>query len=248
MDLPLKFIHNHIVEYSMQVTYNPVENEGNVVYNLFIIPEHEREYAISTLKNVVSAGIMVGDMVRFIEAGETLDGVGIPEGKLGICTLCSITLDGILLRRGIATNAIGGGLIEVEANIPNRFTHIILYEATTFDPLQVMASQDLTSVNRVMREGNGHILGNIRECHMEAEPLLAEILDECASSHFSGILEVGMPNASLLGVSVSPQYMGVVAVGGTNPFAAMKEDGHPVTTLAIKGLMDCRLMDSIKSF
>lgn len=248
MDTPLKFIHNQIVEYSMQVTYNPLENEGTVVYNLFLIPKSEREYAIQILKRVAAAGITVGDMIRFVEPGETLEGYTIPQGMLGICTLCSITLDGILLRRGIVTNPIGGGVIEVESNLPRRFTHMILYEATTFDPLQVMASQNLTSVNRVMKEGNGNILGNVRECHMEAETLLAEVLDECVDSHFSGILEVGMPNASILGVSVSPQYLGIVALGGTNPFAAMKEDGHPVTTLAIKGLMDCSLMEPISHF
>lgn len=248
MDPPLKFIHNQIVEYSMQVTYNPLENEGTVVYNLFLTPETEREYAIQTIKRVAAAGITVGDMVRFIEPGETVEGYTVPNGMIGICTLCSITLDGILLRRGIVTNPIGGGVIEVESNLPRRFTHMILYESTTFDPLQVMASQDLTSVNQVMRQGDGFILGNVRECHMEAENILAEVLDECADSHFSGILEVGMPNASILGVPVSPQYLGVVALGGTNPFAAMKEEGHPVTTLAIKGLMDSSLMEPISHF
>ena len=232
----------------MKVTYNPLENKGQIVYNLFLVPETEREYAIKTLKRVIAAGITVSDMVRFIEPGESVDDYTIPQGMLGICTLCSITLDGILLRRGVPTRQIGGGVIEIEGNLPRRFTHIILYEATTFDPLQVMASQDLTSVNRVIEEGSGYILGNIRECHMEAESLLHEVLDECTSGHFSGILEVGMPNASLLGVSVSPQYLGVVALGGTNPFAAMKEEGHQVINRAFKGLMDSRLMDPISHF
>ena len=248
MEAPLKFINNLILEYSMQVTYNPRDNEGQIVYNLFLIPEVEREYAIKTLKRVMAAGITVSDMVRFIEPGESLDDYTVSEGMLGICTVCSITLDGILLRRGIPTRQLGGGVIEVESNQPRRFTHIILYEATTFDPLQLMASQDLTSVNRVIMDGNGFILGNIRECHMEAESLLHEVLDDCASKHFSGILEVGIPNAPLLGVPVSPQYLGVVALGGTNPFAAMKEEGHPVVTRAFKGLMDSRLMNPISYY
>lgn len=248
MDASLKFINNLILEYSMKVTYNPVDNEGLVVYNLFLIPENEREYAIKTMKNVIAAGITVSDMIRFIEPGESIDDYTIPQGMVGICTLCSITLDGILFRRGIPARQIGGGVIEVEGNFPRRFTHIILYEATTFDPLQLMVSQDLTSVNRVIKEGDGHILGNIRECHMEAESLLHEVLDGCSSKHFSGILEVGMPNAPLLGVSISPQYLGVVAIGGTNPFAAMKEAGHPVITRAFKGLMDVGLMEPISHF
>ncbi|WP_301287542.1 DUF128 domain-containing protein [Methanocalculus alkaliphilus] len=245
---PLKFIHHAIDEFSMQVTYDPLENEGAIVYNLFLVPVDEREYVIKTLKRVSAAGITVSDMVRFVEPGDSIHGHTIPPGMLGICTVCSITLDGIFLRRGIPVNLIGGGIIEILENLPRRFTHMILYESTTIDPLQVLASQDITSVNHVMKDGNGRILGNIRECHMEAENLLNSVLDDLTTGHISGVLEMGMPNTPLLGVSVSPQYLGVVAIGGTNPFAVMKEEGHSITTRAMKGLMDIREMDPISFF
>ena len=131
-----------------------------------------------------------------------------PEGCTAICTVCSITFDGLLIRRGIPINPIGGGVVEVEDRAPVRFTHIILYEHTTIDPLQVLISQQITSVNDVMRKGSGNILANIREFHMEAEPLVGRVLDELADSSFTGILEVGVPNIPLLGVpgsrSISP--------------------------------------------
>ena len=99
-----------------------------------------------------------------------------------------------------------------------------------------------------MRRGSGNILANIREFHMEAEPLVGSVLDELASSSYSGILEVGMPNLSLLGVPVSPQYVGIAAVGGTNPMAAIREGGRWVQTQAMKGLMDIRQMDEIRDY
>lgn len=83
---------------------------------------------------------------------------------------------------------------------------------------------------------------------MEAENLLNSVLDDLTAGHISGVLEMGMPNTPLLGVSVSPQYLGVVAIGGTNPFAVMKEEGHSITTRAMKGLMDIREMDPISFF
>jgi repressor of nif and glnA expression len=99
-----------------------------------------------------------------------------------------------------------------------------------------------------MRKGSGNMLANIREFHMEAEPLVGIVLDELSSSSYSGILEVGMPNLPLLGVPVSPQYVAIAAVGGTNPMAAIRESGRRVQTQAMKGLIDIRQMEEIRSF
>jgi repressor of nif and glnA expression len=99
-----------------------------------------------------------------------------------------------------------------------------------------------------MRRGSGTILANIRECHMEAESLIGEVLDDLSGSSFTGILDVGLPNTPALGVMVNPQYLGIVAVGGTNPMAAVKEGGVPVRTLAMKGLMDVSMMSEIRDF
>jgi repressor of nif and glnA expression len=99
-----------------------------------------------------------------------------------------------------------------------------------------------------MRRGSGTILANIRECHMEAESLIGEVLDDLSGSSFTGVLDVGLPNTPALGVMVNPQYLGIVAVGGTNPMAAVKEGGVPVQTLAMKGLMDVTLMTEIRDY
>ncbi len=99
-----------------------------------------------------------------------------------------------------------------------------------------------------MRKGSGNILANIREFHMEAEPLVGSVLDELADSSFSGILEVGVPNIPLLGVPGSPQYVSIVAVGGTNPMAAIREGGRWVQTQAMKGLMDIREFVEIRDY
>lgn len=143
---------------------------------------------------------------------------------------------------------IGGGIVEIDHMVPRRFIHMILYEHTTIDPLQVLISQELTSVNAVMRRGSGNLLANIRECHMEAEPVVGEVLDSLAGSDISGILEVGMPNTPALGVAVDPQYMGIVALGGTNPMAAIREEGRWEVIKAMKGLVDVAGLSSIKDF
>ena len=112
----------------------------------------------------------------------------------------------------------------------------------------MLISHKITSVNNVMRRGSGNILANVREFHMEAQPLVGSVLDELTNSSFTGILEVGMPNVPLLGVPVSPQFVGIAAVGGTNPMAAIREGGRWVQTQAMKGLMDISEMIEIRDY
>jgi repressor of nif and glnA expression len=248
MSTPLKFVSHQIDDYAMQVTYDPVEGKGDVVYNLSLIKNEDFEYAVSTLKDAYKTGVSVSGLVKFCSSGERVADYLVPEGRTAICTICSITFDGLLIHRGVPLNPIGGGVVEIENRAPIRFTHIILYEHTTIDPLQVLISQKITSVNSVMRKGSGNILANIREFHMEAEPLVGRVLDELTGSSFTGILEVGMPNVPLLGVPVSPQFVAIAAVGGTNPMAAIREGGCWVQTQAMKGLMDIREMAEIRDY
>ena len=248
MTLPLKFVNHNIEDYAMQVTFDPAAGEGKVVYNLSLIKNEDLEFAISVLKDAFRSGISVSGLVRFFKSGEKIADFVVPKGCTGICTMCSITFDGLLIKRGIPINPIGGGVVEIENRTPIRFTHIILYEHTTIDPLQVLISQKTTSITNVMRRGSGNILANVREFHMEAEPLVGMVLDELSSSSYSGILEVGMPNVPLLGVPVSPQFVAIAAIGGTNPMAAIREGDRWVQTQAMKGLMDIRDMQEIRSF
>lgn len=248
MNLPLKFVNHNIEDFAIQVTFDPAAGKGNVVYNLSLIKNEDLEFAISVLKDANKTGVSVSGLVKFYSTGEKIANFVIPPGCTGICTMCSITFDGLLIRRGIPINPIGGGVVEIEDRTPIRFTHIILYEYTTIDPLQVLISQKTTSVTNVMRRGSGNILANIREFHMEAEHLVGSVLDELSSSSYSGILEVGMPNLPLLGVPVSPQYVAIAAIGGTNPMAAIREGGRWVQIQAMKGLMDIREMEEIRDY
>ncbi len=245
---PLKFINHTIEDYAIQVTFDPVKGEGNVVYNLSLIKNEDLEFAISVLKDANKTGLSVSSLVKFYPSGESVSGFVIPAGCTGICTVCSITFDGLLIRNGIPVRLIGGGVVEIENRNPIRFTHMILYEHTTIDPLQVLISQKTASVTNVMRKGSGNILANIREFHMEAEPLVGQVLDELSGSSYSGVLDVGMPNVPLLGVPVNPQFIGIAAIGGTNPMAAIREGDRWVQVQAMKGLMDIAKMDDIRDY
>lgn len=243
---PLRFVSHTIEEYAMQVTYDPVAGTGLVVYNLSLFRTSDLPDVLQVALNACRSGICASDQVRLVHGGETIDGFTVPEGQTGVCSVCSVTLDGILLKRGVPFHPIGGGVVEIVNRVPRRFTHLIRYDETTIDPLQVLIAGEISSVGNVIRTGNGTVLANFRECHMEAESLVAELLDDLAASRFVGVLEIGLPNSPLLGVQVSPQYMGVVAVGGTNPISAVREAGYPVVTRAMRGLIEASEMIGVE--
>jgi len=242
---PLRFVHHRIEDFAMKVTFNPLEGTGTVVYNLSLVRETDLDHTLSVFRATCTTGVSPSSLFRIIEAGDEIDNFTIPQGFCGILTLCSTTLDGLLIQRGIPWNPIGGGVVEVSDNIPKRFTHLLKYEHTTIDPLQVLVSQEITSVLNIMKNGNGSLLGNIRECHMEAEDEVEAILEEMTDGYFAGILDLGLPNTPCLGVTVDPQYIGLAALGGTNWIAALREEGYFIIMQAMKGITDISTMQFI---
>ncbi|HEX3001730.1 MAG TPA: NrpR regulatory domain-containing protein [Methanoregula sp.] len=47
---------------------------------------------------------------------------------------------------------------------------------------------------------------------------------------------------------MDPQFIGIAAVGGTNPMAAIREGDRWVKIQAMKGLMEISEMDEIRDF
>ncbi|QSZ68420.1 DUF128 domain-containing protein [Methanofollis aquaemaris] len=245
VNAPLKFIHHLIEEEAMQVTFDPVEDEGLVIYNLSLIREDDFEPVLAIMKRASRAGLAPSDLVRVLQPGEGNNMAVIPDRMVGLCTVCSITFDGVMIRRGAPLHPVGGGVVEVEDGVPRRFTDMLLYDATTIDPLQVLVSQEITDVWGVIREGRGSVLANLRECHMEAEPTVAGILEDLERSRIGGVLEVGAPNAPVLGFGCSPQYFGITILGGTNVMAAVKESGYRVEINSLRGLIDIGDLESV---
>ena len=115
MHVPLKFTNHRIEEYALRVTYRPEENAGTIIYNLSLIESRDLEFALSVMKEAHRTGITISDRIRVAGPGEEVGDYTVPDGRHAVCTMCSITLDALLLRRGIPLNPIGGGVVEIEA-------------------------------------------------------------------------------------------------------------------------------------
>jgi hypothetical protein len=76
---------------------------------------------------------------------------------VGIGTVCSVTLNGVLLSCGIPTISRFGGLLEIRNRKPLRFVELIHYEGTTLDPLEIFIKSGMTNYTDATATGSGLI-------------------------------------------------------------------------------------------
>lgn len=234
----IQFTSATIEDLMFKTTFNPNTGEGDVIVNVSFIDENAWDDVYEIFKMVLTSGLSVSPYVKILHQGDLIRDTVVDKGKIGIATVCSITIDGILLKAGIPIKPKLGGIVQIKDGNPVRFTDVLTYVSTTIDPLEVLMSQKLTSITQVLRTSNGNILANLRECPMAARDYIERTLSDLVDVGFSGILEVSEPNTSILDVPVERDHLGIVVIGGTNPMAAVQEHGIPIHTNAMSTLID----------
>jgi len=233
---PLVFTLSRIENLMHQVSFDPVRMKGKIITNTSLVDKRYLNEALSVFYDVIQSGLSVSPLITLVEEKEMIK----------IRTACSLTISGVLLKSGIPVRPKGGGLIEVIEREPVRFTDMLMYWATTIDPIDVLTAQELTDITGMMRTGNGRILGNLQEAPMLAREKIEEVLERLTSAEFTGVLELSEPNMNVLGVSVERDHMGIALVGGTNLVAAAQECGINITHESISGLTDIVEMKHIE--
>ena len=157
----IRFINHLIEEYALSVSYNPDNNSGMAIFNLSFIDKSDFEYAVKTFKEIYKVGLCISDRIKFLHPGDEVDGFKIPDGKIGVCNLCSLTVDAMMIREGVPHNAIGGGVLEVADGECQRFTSMIRYNDTTVDPTELYISQEAVSVSNVIKTGTDAMIKTV---------------------------------------------------------------------------------------
>jgi len=233
---PLVFTLSRIENLMHQVSFDPVKMKGKIITNTSLVEKQYLNETLAVFYDIIQSGLSVSPLIV----------LGEEKGLIRIKTACSLTISGVLLKSGIPVRPKGGGLIEVIEREPIRFTDMLMYWATTIDPIDVLTSQELTDITGMMRTGNGRILGNLQEAPMLARERIEEVLELLTAAEFTGVLELSEPNMNVLGVSVERDHVGIALVGGTNLVAAAQECGISIKHESISGLTEVALMKHIE--
>jgi repressor of nif and glnA expression len=194
-----------------------------VPVNVSLFRQEDLNKALKIMKPVFQSGLSVSDLVVIAAEGKTIGDLIVPEGKIGLATVCSIVVNGTLLKAGVPMDSKFGGILQIKNRKPLRFAELIQYSGSSLDPSEIYITSRMTSVRQVAREGQGRILANFREIPAICQPLAEKVIAGLKESHLGGVVMMGEISKPLCAVPVELNKVGVVLTGGLNPVAAAVE-------------------------
>lgn len=232
------FVISKIETLSYLTTLDLETRDGKIILNISYFPEDNLDEMLEMMKKIFQSPYVMSDRLIFRRGGEKIGDILVPEGKIGVGTVCSVTINGIFLKAGIPVSSKFGGVLEIDGGEASRFTSLISYEGSSVDPLEIFIRSKMTNVIGAVQNRSGKILASFREipvvCLEEAKRLKQKIMER----GIGGILLIGQPNSPLLGVPVGIDKAGIIIVGGLNPIAALEESGVATESKAMSTLYE----------
>jgi len=219
------FAISKIESLSFRTTFDPLYRTGLVPVNVSLFAKERFSEAVQIMKPIFARDLCVSNLVGVAREGQKLGEVTVPTGKVGLATVCSIIINGTLLKAGVPMDSRFGSLLQFHDNQPLRFVEVIRYNGTSIDPSEVFIKAGMTSVIETARTGEGIILANYREIPALCQPTSEKVTDLLKEAGIGGILIVGKTSESVCQMPIEVNRIGMVLKGGLNPVAAVKEAG-----------------------
>ena len=211
---------------------------GSVPVNVSFFSKNDFKKALKIMKPIFQAGLCVSDLVAVANEGESIDGLTVPQDKVALATICSIVVNGTLLKAGIPVDSKFGGTLQIQNHQPLRFTELIHYAGSSLDPSEIFIRANMTSVSEVAENGNGEILANFREIPAVCRPVVEQVMAKLKDAGIGGILLLGNISEQVCEIPVELNRAGIILIGGLNPVAAAQEIGIQSENHAMSVLID----------
>jgi repressor of nif and glnA expression len=232
------FAISRIETLSFRTTFDCEKLSGLVPVNVSFFRREDFERALKAMKPAFDAGLCTSNLVAVASEGKQLGEVSVPQGRMGLATVCSVVFNGVLLKAGIPMDSRFGGILQMQNHRAFRFTELIDYAGCSLDPSTIFIKARMTSVREAVSSGAGEVLANFREipsvCHAEAEKNIAAMNE----AGFHGLVVIGEMSEPVCGIPVGLNKAGMVLLGGLNPVAAVEEAGIEADNLAMSTVME----------
>lgn len=213
---------------------------GSIPVNVSFFPKGKFSKALQAMKPVFERGICVSDLVAVAHEGERIGELIVPDGKVGFATVCSIVINGALLKAGVPMDSKFGGILQIREHRPFRFVELIHYAASSLDPSEVFIRARMTSVSEAARRGNGRILANFRDIPVLCQGIAEEVVADLRGAGLGGLFVVGNTSEPVCEIPVELNRIGMILLGGLNPVAAAEEAGIETKNHAMSTVMEYR--------
>ena len=217
-----------------QVDFDIEKQKGEIIANVSYVARDDLDSALSVMEDTYNRNPKyINPYYKLIAHPDDAD-------KVGIATICSLSIDGILINNGIMSNPKYSGLLELTE--PPLFIDMISYNGTTLDPHKIFLSKNMTSISAV--DGPSKILASVKEIPYITRDYAVQILDILNNIGFS-IYKIGKPREVVYNSKVDNYNFGVITGGGLNSIGAVKEKGIDIEVKAREKLIPFEKMDRL---
>jgi HTH-type transcriptional regulator, global nitrogen regulator NrpRI len=231
------FLAARIDQLTYLMRFNLEKLEGTVIVNISLVKRSQLRDACPLMCKVFEAGYAMGKLITLFAPNEQLGDTRIPDDFVGVGTVCSITINGVLLAHGIPTNSRFGGLLEIKKKEPTRFVAVINYDGTTLDPLEIFVKSGMTNYTGAVN-GSGLIGASLRELPSASRDKVLELAGQLDVAGLGAFMRIGKPGQSILEIPINEGRIGAIVIGGLNPVAILEENGFDIISHTLAGFVD----------
>lgn len=216
-----------------QVNFDIEKQKGDIIANISYLHKNDLDAALDIMEQAYNNNPKyINRYYNLVEHPEN-------ENLIGIATICSLSIDGILINNGIMSNPTYSGLLELTE--PPLFIDMISYNGTTLDPHKIFLSKNMTSITGT---SPNKVLASVKEIPYISRDYAVELLEILNNIGFS-IYKIGKPRELVYNSKVENYNFGVVTGGGLNLIGAIKEKGIDIQVKALEKLMPYEKMERL---
>ncbi len=232
------FALSRIEALAFRTSFDWEKCSGLVPVNISLFPRESFKKALRAMREAFEAELCVSELVAVASEGEKLGEVMVPPGKIGFATVCSIIINGSLLKAGIPLESRFGGILQIRDHKPTRFVDFIHYAGSTLDPSEVFIKARMTSVGEIVSGGGGKIVANYREIPAPCRSMTDNIVTKLREAGLGGLIVMGEPSQPVCEIPIALNRVGMVLMGGLNPVAAAEEQGIEAENMSMSTVIE----------
>ena len=223
---------------AFKTTFDPQKRRGLLPANVSLYQKEDFARALEVMEAAFRQRLFVSELVAVIEEGNRIGEILVPPGKIALATVCSIVVNGVLLKNGIPMDSKFGGILQMRHGKPLRFTELIHYSGTSLDPSEIFIRGRMTSVRKMIEQGEGNILANFREIPAPSRNLVDKLILNLRRAGIEGVLSIGEISEPICQIPVDVNKIGMILIGGLNPVALAQEAGIEADNHAMSTMVD----------
>jgi repressor of nif and glnA expression len=232
------FIGSRIERLAYQTSAGLRSATGRVPVDVSLFTREDLPHAMKIMKGAFKSGLCSSNLVALAGEGNKLGEVIIPTGKVGLATVCSVAVNGCLLKAGIPAYARYGGLLQLRGGLPFRFVDLIEFSGSTIEPADIFIAGKMTAVLNASASGDGKVLAGYHEIPMLSVNKAEELLQRLKNSGLISFAVLARPGEKVCEIPYNHDRTGLITLSGLNPVAAVIESGIEATTRAMAGLAE----------